>query len=198
MSAADTPKDLEDVIAELDEAADSNGAKVSVEEIMEAVGRRSFGPLLVLSGLLGMTPIGVIPTAPTIIALITVLVAGQLLFGRKQFWLPQALLKLSVDAGKVKKAASVSKKPAAFIDKLIRPRLTVLTTAIADRFVAGVCVLIALCVPPLELVPFAAFIPAAAIFIFGLGLIARDGLLILIALLISAGAIGLLGSNLLT
>ena len=190
------PQDLEALINKLGRAATTNGAKISVDEIMDAVGRRSFGPLLLLAGLLGMTPVAAVPTAPTLIAIITILVAGQLLFGRDYFWLPKVLLNLSVKADKVKKAAKIAKKPAAFIDKLVRPRLTVLTTPIADRVVAGVCVLIALCVPPLELLPFAAFIPSAAIFIFGLGLIARDGLLILIALLVSAGVMGLLGYSL--
>ena len=153
---------------------------------------------MLLAGLLGMTPVAAVPTAPTMLALITLLVAGQLLFGRKSFWLPGPLLRLSVKAGKVTKAARLARTPAGIVDRLIRPRLTVLTSPVADRVVAGVCVLIALCVPPLKLLPFAAFIPSFAIFVFGLGLIARDGLLILIAMIVSAGALGLLGYSLLT
>ena len=198
MTAARKTEDLSALIGKLDRASKSNGSQVSVEEIMDAVGRRSFGPLLLLAGLLGMTPVAAVPTAPTMLALITLLVAGQLLFGRKSFWLPGPLLRLSVKAGKVTKAARLAKTPAGIVDRLIRPRLTVLTSPVADRVVAGVCVLIALCVPPLELLPFAAFIPSFAIFVFGLGLIARDGLLILIAMIVSAGALGLLGYGLLT
>ena len=73
-----------------------------------------------------------------------------------------------------------------------------LTTPLADRLVAAACVLVALTVPPLELLPFAAFVPALAIFAFGVGLVARDGVVVLIALLLSAAAVGLIGWKLLS
>ena len=40
---------------------------------------------------------------------------------------------------------------------------------------------------------FVAFVPSLAIFAFGLSLVARDGLLVLIALTLSAGVLGLIG-----
>lgn len=187
-----TPNDetLEGLIGRLDKAAGANGAKLSVGELVEAIGRRSFGPLLLLGGLLGMTPVAAIPTAPTIIALVNILIAGQLLFGRDAIWLPKWLANLSVKAGRVKKAVKVARKPATVVDKVARPRLAVLTGPLADRVVAGVCVLIAAATPPLEFLPFVAFVPSLAIATFGLALIARDGLLVLIGLLVSAGAVG--------
>ncbi|WP_374473181.1 exopolysaccharide biosynthesis protein [Phenylobacterium sp.] len=185
-------QDLEDLLYELDKAAEDSGPKVSVGEIMETIGRRSFGPLLLLGGLLGMTPVAAIPTAPTIIATITLLVSVQLLFGRDSIWIPRFLEKLSVKAERVKKTVRVSEKPARVVDKLVKPRLQALTKPMADRVVALVCILVALCVPPLELLPFAAFIPSLAIATFGLGLIARDGLLVLIAFVISTSALGLI------
>jgi len=194
---AKAASDLEDVLSELQHAADSNGAKVSVGEIVEAFGRRSFGPLLLLGGLLGMTPVAAIPTAPTIIASITILIAIQLLFGRETIWIPSFLQKLSVKSDRVKKAVRVARKPARFADRLVRPRLQALTRPVADRLVALVCILVALCVPPLELLPLAAFIPSLAIFVFGLGLVSRDGVVVLVAFLLSGGALGLIGWQLL-
>jgi len=187
---AQAAQDLEDLLADLDRAASSNGAKVSVGEIMETIGKRSFGPLLLLGGLLGMTPVAAVPTAPTIIALITILVSVQLLFGRESVWIPRFLEKLSVKADKVKKTVKVSRKPARIVDRMVKPRLEALTRPWADRVVALVCMLVAMIVPPLELLPFVAFVPAAAIATFGLGLIARDGLLVLIAFVISTTALG--------
>jgi hypothetical protein len=188
--AENAAQDLEDVLGELDKCADTAGAKVSVGEIMEAIGQRSFGPLLLLGGLLGMTPVSAVPTVPSLIALITILVSVQLLFGRKSIWIPRWMEKLSVKAEKVKKSVKVSQKPARFVDKLVRPRLQALTKPFADRLVALVCILVALAVPPLELLPFAAFVPSLAIATFGLGLIARDGLVVLIAFLFSTTALG--------
>ncbi|WP_334162765.1 exopolysaccharide biosynthesis protein [Phenylobacterium sp.] len=188
---AQAAQDLEDLLADLDRAASTNGAKVSVGEIMDTIGKRSFGPLLLLGGLLGMTPVSAVPTAPTIIALITLLVSVQLLFGRESVWIPRFLEKLSVKADRVKKTVKVSRKPARIVDRLVKPRLEALTRPWADRVVALVCMLVAMVVPPLELLPFVAFVPSMAIATFGLGLIARDGLLVLTAFVISTTALGL-------
>lgn len=188
---------LESVLRTLERTAEDNGAKVSVDEIVETFGARSFGPLLLLCGLLGMTPVSAIPTAPTVLAVIVILIAGQMVFGREAIWIPRFIGKLSVKAERLAKAVKISRKPAHVVDRVVCPRLLALTTPLADRLVALSCVLVAITVPPLELVPFAAFVPALAIFTFGVGLVARDGLVVLIALLLSAGALGLIGWRLL-
>ncbi len=194
---ADQPKDLEGLLAELDHVARTKGPKVSMEEVYKAVGERSFGPLLMLAGLLGMTPVSAIPGAPTTLALVTILIAGQLLVGRRTLWLPRRLLDLSVPAEKLRATVKVAGKPAGVVDRVVKPRLTSLTGRIAHRVVAAACILVALAVPPLELLPFVAFLPAAAIASFGLGLVARDGLLILVALGASAGTLTLIGRQVL-
>lgn len=193
---AGAPKDLEGLLNELNEVARKDGPKVSVEELYRAVGERSFGPLLLLAGLLGMTPLSAIPGAPTVLAIVTLLIAAQLLFGRRTLWLPRRLLRLSVPAGKLQATVKVARRPARFVDRVVRPRLAFLTGGIADRIVAAVCVVVALAVPPLELLPFVAFVPATAIAAFGLGLVARDGLLILVAFAASAGTLFLIARQL--
>lgn len=198
MATQKQPQNLEDLLDELDQCADRSGDKVSVEEIMDAVGRRSFGPLLLIAGLLGMTPVAAVPGAPTVIAVIILLMSVQLLFGRKTVWLPRFLLKLAVKAEKLKKGVRVARKPARFVDRLIKPRLQGLTRPLADRLVALACTLLAIATPPLELLPFVAFFPAMAVAVFGLGLIARDGVLVLLGFLITAGAFGFGGYQLLT
>lgn len=194
---ADKPHNLEGLLDELAETAARAGKKVSVEEVYREIGARSFGPLLLTVGLLGMTPVSAVPTAPSILAVIVILIAGQLLIGRKTLWLPRKILKLSVDTGRLTKALEVTRKPARFADRLVRPRLAVLTGGLADRIVALACVVVAATIPPLELVPLMAFVPALAIFAFGLGLVARDGLLILIAFAAAGGALSVIAWRLL-
>lgn len=191
--AEENPQDLEDLLDELSGVAKRCGDKVSVREVYCAIGERSFGPLLLAAGLLGMTPVSAVPGAPTVLALVTILIAGQLLFGRSTLWLPRRLLALSVGADKLDKTVKIARKPARFVDRVVRPRLTFL----ADRVVAGVCVLVACAVPPLELLPFVAFVPATAIAAFGLGIVVRDGLLILVAFGASGGTLYVLARQLL-
>ena len=53
------------------ESAASDSDQVSLDTVMGAVGRRSFGPILVLVGLIILAPVvGDIPGVPTVMALV--------------------------------------------------------------------------------------------------------------------------------
>jgi len=159
---------------------------VTVEEIIEMVGDRSYGPLLLISGLLTLAPIiGDIPGVPTILGAIVFLFSVQLLFGREHFWLPKFLLNRSVSSKKMNKGIEWLQPPARWIDKLLKPRLRLLVKDTAVYIIAFMCLMIASVMPIMELVPFSANAAGAALTVFGLALIARDGLLLVVALLLT-------------
>ena len=159
---------------------------VTVEEIIEMVGDRSYGPLLLISGLLTLAPIiGDIPGVPTILGAIVFLFSVQLLFGREHFWLPKFLLNRSVSSKKMNKGIEWLQPPARWIDKLLKPRLRLLVKDTAVYIIAFMCLMIASVLPIMELVPFSANAAGAALTVFGLALIARDGLLLVVALLLT-------------
>lgn len=56
--------------------------QVSVADIQDEVGQRSFGPFLFVPAL-EISPVGGIPGLPTLLAVIVALFALQMLFGRK-------------------------------------------------------------------------------------------------------------------
>lgn len=180
---------LEQLLERIGEA-DGEGDRVSLGAIVEAVGQRSFGPLLLLAGLVTLSPVGDIPGTPTIMAVLVLLIAGQLLFRRKHFWLPRWLLDRSVAQSKLRKAIGWLRKPARFTDRALRPRLTQLTRAGGIYAIAIVCAVIAFAMPVMEVVPFSATGAGAALTAFGLALIAEDGLLALIAFLFTALTLG--------
>jgi hypothetical protein len=91
---------LEQVLDRIDRAADDQ-EQVSVGMIVEAVGSRSFGPLLLLAGVVMVSPLSGIPGMPTTKDVLVLLVAWQLLFGRRCCWLPQWLLTRSIARDKV-------------------------------------------------------------------------------------------------
>jgi hypothetical protein len=194
---AEKPQDLEDLLSRLEDIASTKGAKVSVDEVYRAVGERSFGPLLLVVGLVGMTPISAIPTAPSILALLVILIAGQLLVGRHSLWLPKRVLKMSLSAGKFRRSLAAVRRPVHALDSVMHPRLCFLTGGIGHRVVALACVVVAATVPPLELLPFVAVVPATAIAAFGLGLVTRDGIVISLAFAATFGALALVGRQLL-
>lgn len=192
----DHPQNLQQLFDCIDQAAEENG-RVSWSAIMDEVGRRSFGPLLLLAGLTVLAPIiGDLPGVPTLIGMVVLLIAVQLLLGRHNFWLPGFMLNRSVSKDKLHKALTWLKKPARFIDKLLSPRLAVLTRGPMVRVIAVVCLGIALAMPVMEIVPFSANLAGIALTAFGLALIARDGLLALIALVFTGLMMGVVVYNL--
>ena len=161
-------------------------AKVSVDDVVHAVGRRSFGPLLLLAGLITLAPIiGDIPGMPTLMAALVLLTSVQLLLGRETFWLPKWLLSRSLSRNKFDKAIHYMKKPARWVDSLLGVRLAWMTGYIGICVTAVMCLLIALAMPPMEFIPFSANGAGLALTLFGLGLVARDGIMLSLGFLLT-------------
>ena len=55
----------------LDEAIDAaDGDELRVEDLLEAYGTRSFGPLIAILGLIALSPIGAVPGIPALLGLL--------------------------------------------------------------------------------------------------------------------------------
>ena len=188
---------LQQLLDRIDKAAHDE-KHVSLGVILQAVGRRSFGPVVLVAGLVMFVPlIGDIPGVPSIMGVLVVLTAAQLLFRREHFWLPHWLLKHSVAQETLRKVLGWLRPPARFVDRLIRPRLTMFVQGAGLSVIAIACVVIAAATPAMELVPFSANGAGAALTAFGLSLVAHDGLLALLAFAFTAATCGLVVYNLL-
>lgn len=188
---------LEQLLDLISETTEDN-EKVSLGEILQIVGPRSFGPLLLVTGIITLAPlIGDIPGVPTVMGLLVFLISIQLLLKRNYFWLPEWMLDRSIDNEKLSKALRWLDKPAEFVDRFLRPRFHLFTDGPAMYFIAGACIIIAAAMPAMEFIPFSANIAGVALTAFGLSLIAHDGLLALIAFLFTLVSAGLVVYNLL-
>jgi hypothetical protein len=151
---------------------------------MEKVASRSFAPLLLVAGMVALVPgLGDIPGVTTTMAVLVLLVSGQILFRRKQLWLPRWLLNLSVARDKFCKALDWLRRPARFMVRIVRPRLAIFAE---DTAIASGCVVVAFVMPFMEVVPFGAIAAGVALTAFSVGLIARDGLVALLAFMSTA------------
>jgi hypothetical protein len=183
------PPDLVGLLAILAQAGRAK-TQVSVRELRDVIGRRSFAPLLLAASIVGFTPLGGIPGVPTTLATIVVIIAVQIVMGFESLWLPRFLLDRKVEGKKLVRGAKALRPVARAIDRAIRPRLTFLTQRPTSYVIAVVCVMIALAVPPLELVPFVDIPLWAALVAFSLALVAHDGLLAIAAFVLAiTGAI---------
>jgi hypothetical protein len=190
------PHNLEQVLDRVEDAADGT-SRVSVEQVLESLGQRSFGPLMLVPSLIVISPVGGIPGLPTVLAVIIALVAVQMLVGRQSVWLPDFLLSRSISRDRLEKVSNFTMKVASYIDMVVSPRLTVLVTSPFDRVIAATILALCMLMPPLELIPFGNSTTGAAIGVFALALVARDGLLAAIAFVMTAGVIWLAVSTLL-
>lgn len=176
------PTSIEEVLNSIEKTADDR-ERVSLGMILETLGGRSFGPVLLVAGLIILAPlIGDIPGVPTIMAIVVMLTAFQLLTRRECFWMPQWMLKRSVEKDKLCKGLRWLRPVARFLDRFTKPRLMPITRDAGNNLIAIICILIAAVIPLMEMVPFSANIAGLSLTIFGLSLTARDGLLALIAI----------------
>jgi hypothetical protein len=189
MSHQKAPTDLQGLLEHLEQAG--RVKEISAREVRDAIGRRAFAPLLLVVSLLGFTPLGGIPGVPTTLAVIVILIAGQVALGRRQLWVPRALLDRKFEARKLQTAARVLKPFARAVDKVIWPRLSFLTEPPWSSVIALTCVLLAMTVPPFEFIPFIDLPLWGAMVAFSLALFAHDGVLAIVAFALTALGIGL-------
>ncbi|WP_434136617.1 exopolysaccharide biosynthesis protein (plasmid) [Pseudomonas luteola] len=175
---------LEDVIDGVIELGKEKD-KVSVGDIKREIGQRSYGPFLFVPSIIEISPVGGVPGASTFFALIVAVFALQMLFGRNHFWMPQFLAKRSVKSQKIESGLNKVRKVIRGLDKVIRPRLGWATQKTFVRLIAAICLILTTSVPPLEFIPFASLAPFSAICLFGLGLTAKDGVVVLLGMAVS-------------
>lgn len=163
--------------------------RVSIKAAVGALRYRSYGPFLLLPALLGISPLGAIPGVPTALALITLLFAVQIVLGRDHIWMPDFVQDRTLRGDRLEGAVAKLRPVGRWLDRYFHVRMRNLTTDPFIRTAAAICVVLALPMPFLELVPFGAVFPLIAIAAFGLAMTLHDGLLMIAAGVLSITAI---------
>lgn len=188
-SGDDKALSLSDIAERIGDSSD--GDQVSVKDMITTIGKRAFGPLLLMFGLLALSPVGAIPGASVVLGALIILVAAQVLFGRDSPWFPKRLTRISVDSHKVQSAVNKINPYLSKIDKFLRPRWRFMMSSPAPHIVALFCIVLALLMYPLALVPWGVAAPSLAIVVLGVGLTNHDGVVLAAGLVIATAALGL-------
>jgi hypothetical protein len=166
--------------------ASQPGERLTVREIMAVLQDRAFALLIVLLGLPNCLPMP--PPIPLVCGLLLALVAIQIIFGRDAPWLPRQLLNRSVARTDVERAVGRAIPVFRRLERFSRPRMTFLDTPLTMRLMGAVILILALGL--LFAPPFVGQIPLGlAVCLVGLGLVERDGLVVVGGLIL--GSIGL-------
>ncbi len=180
---------LETVISDLRDQADGDG--VSVGDFVAALEDRSLGGLLAVLGFLLLVPVvGGLPGAPVVVSVLILGAVAQSFLQSGGLWLPGVVRERRVDADRLRGFLDRAEPWAERVDRLTGHRLGFLAESRAARLaIVGCVVVLALSLIFLGLVP-AGIVPAAlGILVFGLALMARDGVLVLIGYAMTGAAI---------
>ncbi|NVP54539.1 exopolysaccharide biosynthesis protein [Rhizobium sp. DBTS2] len=174
------------ILSEL--ADDTARERISVGDILAAMGDRAFGALMLIFALPNILPTP--PGTSAILGAPLVVLTAQMTVGLKP-WLPQVISNRSM---LTKDFAAIVGRLQPWLqraERLLRPRMSYLTTPPAEYFVGAVCLVLAviLFLP----MPLGNILPALAISLAAFGILERDGAWVIAGLIFAVVAIIVVG-----
>ena len=177
------------LIGALEQIADQAGDDgMSLGEFVDALGERAFGIILFAMALPVSIPF--LYGVPQVMALPMMALSVQMMMGRAEPWLPTRFRAGRLDKRGLVRMAQGGRKWFGWLEALARPRLTALSGPTAERLVGGVFAVF--CASILIPLPLTNSTPAIALAIAALGLLTRDGLLVIAGMVLGLVWIALL------
>lgn len=170
------PARISDILAAtLRESGGGDDPFPTLAQLTSALGKRSFGIALVLFGLPNLLPI---PGLPILCGVVIGVIAFQMLMGRESLALPGWLGRRRVNRRDLSRVLERSEPTLRRLERVMRPRLAILTGAGAQQVLGGILLLLALAL--MAPIPFFGGIPPGiAVTLFGLALTERDGVFVI-------------------
>jgi hypothetical protein len=188
---------LIDLLNVLDPEKDATGMSsqadasdgLTIQQMLDRVGPRSFGAVLLVPALILVSPLSIIPFMPTIGGLVILTIAIQAFFGQRHLWLPSFLANRKLNARQLTRAVTYLRRPATWLDAHSRDRLRFLTARPLDRLALLAVMTVAATWPFLEIVPMFTSVSAGGVALVGLALMVRDGFVLIAGYSIIAGTL---------
>ena len=170
---------LSEILASL--AEDTSRERVSVADIFQAMGDRAFGALILIFALPN-----VIPSPPGTSALTgapLVFLSAQLMLGQSP-WLPKIIANRSIVRSDFSAVVSRVSPWLARGERMLRPRLGFLIHPPAEYLTGFLCLILSIIL--MLPIPLGNILPAIAICLFSFGILERDGLCVLLGMVMFA------------
>jgi hypothetical protein len=178
------PLSLLALIESVAESAPPEG--LTLGALIDRLGERAFGTALFALALPCCVPF--LYLVPQIVALPMAALTVQMALGRAAPWLPERLAKRVIATDGLAAMAKGGRKYFGWAEKLTRPRLGFLAGPTAERLVG--LVMSMFCVSILLPVPMTNTVPGFGVALAAYGLMEKDGLLVLLGLVIGTVWIG--------
>ncbi|WPZ34496.1 exopolysaccharide biosynthesis protein [Thalassobaculum sp. OXR-137] len=172
---------LTDIVDRMADTA--QGERVTVGETLEAFGRRSYLPLLIVPSLAVMSPLSGVPLMSSLCGAVIAIISAQMIFpGLGSLWIPDIVARRNVSGRRARAAIGKLGKIARWMDDHAQVRLKWLIEPPGRTALECVCLLCGLAMPFLEFIPFSSSVAGAAVLLIAGGLLTRDGLFALAGL----------------
>ncbi|MEM0929439.1 MAG: exopolysaccharide biosynthesis protein [Pseudomonadota bacterium] len=174
--------------------SEEGGNTISLAGLIHALEERAFGLGILILALPCCIPF--LYGIPQVVALPMLALAAQLAAGRHEPWLPQSLATREVPVGGLQDVVLRTRRYLGFLEKLASPRLEFLSQGMGARVVGAIMLIptASILVP----LPSTNTVPGIGVAIASVGLLERDGLLIIAGLtlgLIWVAALIILGES---
>ena len=161
--------------------------KVSFGQMLDALGERGFGLLLMLFAIPNLLPFPGVPGVSFVTGMAILFISVQLILARDEPALPAWVSAKSFSRGQLAKFIVKTNPLLRWLEKPIRPRLSPMVTGMGERMigVVGVIHALTLALP----IPMGNLPQAVALILLALALIELDGLMAILGYIASIAAV---------
>ena len=184
MQAPHAAPELTSLSAIIDQVMNvAQSERVSLREVLERIGDASFAPILLLPAVAVATPLSGIPMFSSLMGIVICLVSMQMLVRKRHIWLPDWVLRRQVRGHVVQRAFKSAYPVANWLDARTYSRLRVFVHRPFVFVPQLLCVLSGAVMPLLEFVPFTSSVMGVGVALLALGMLTRDGVVVLLGMI---------------
>jgi hypothetical protein len=180
---------ISEILADL---AAHAGERVRLRDLVNALGDRAFGLLILIFALPNAVGLGTIPGLSTVFGVPQMFIAAQMALGWHKPWLPDWVLDKSLARGDFLAMVSRSTPYLQRAERMLKPRWGFMSSYLAERLLGVVFLLMATIVA--MPIPGGNWPPAVAMAFISIGLVERDGLYIIVGLGVAVIAVLIAGA----
>ena len=188
----DTPHSVEpdgSILTALDRLADEAPAEgLTLKQIFDALDERAFGAILFALALPCCIPF--LYGIPQIVSLPMAAIAFQMVLGRHEPWLPEKFATRKIDKPGLERISKSGRRFFGWAEAVARPRLTFMASHTLQRLIG--LILCIFCGSILLPFPLTNTTPGFAVALVAFGLMARDGIMMIVGLIIGSAWISFL------
>jgi hypothetical protein len=159
---------------------------LTIRDVRDHMDERAFGLLILILTIPCLVP--ALYGVPQILGVPILLLAGQILIGREEPWLPEGVLRRRVPKAWLDRMADFATKRMGWFERLSRPRLHWLASGAGERLAAVFMILATVTI----VLPMTNTVPSVALALLSVGLIQRDGAFVALGSAVALAWAGLL------